>query len=690
MADFFISYNRADKHWAEWIAWNLEANGYTTIIQEWDFRPGGNFVQEMQEATAQSERTIAVLSPHYLGSRFTQPEWNVAFAKDPTGKKKLLLPVRVQKCDLEGLLPQMIYIDLVELSSEEAQGALLAGVQSGRAKRAEAPAFPGSLSEQARPSKAPPAFPGDVAPMRDAVAAETKAAAPKVAPKTTSEVSPKQQITILYKRGVMPDETLMQMLNEELGARGYNVFIDRRLSIGVAWAQEIEDHIRASDAVIPLISPKSLESEILEYELQTAHQAAQIQAGKPRILPVRVGYTGALPTSLALILDALQYSLWQDKSDNAQLVEEITAALKAPASSTIDENEVTWGAVALDSKFYIARATDTEFINAVARQDSIVLVKGARQMGKTSLLARGLQKARDAGAQIVLTDFQTLTEAELNDPTRFCMALCRTFKSQLDLDVSIRSVWDEDAGPGENLAYFLRREVLKKTSAPVVWGMDEVDRLFTSAFGSEIFGLFRSWHNARALDPKGTWARLTLAIAYATEAHLFITDPNQSPFNVGTRLVLEDFTREQVAELNRRYGSPLRDAGERERFYQLVGGYPFLTRCGLSAMAQQGLSLAALEMQEEESEPFGLSLPVKEARVEEDGPWGDHLHRILVMLAKNPGLMEALRGALRGASTLSDTDFYRLRSAGIMVGATASQARPRCQLYQDYLTRHLL
>jgi len=83
--------------------------------------------------------------------------------------------------------------------------------------------------------------------------------------------------------------------------------------------------------------------------------------------------------------------------------------------------------------------------------------------------------------------------------------------------------------------------------------LDEVDRLITCGFGSEVFGLFRSWHNERSLDPSGPWERLTMAIAYATEAHLFITDVNQSPFNVGTRLTVEDFTLSQVADLNERY-----------------------------------------------------------------------------------------------------------------------------------------
>ena len=37
--DFFISYTSADRAWAEWIAWQLEAAGFTTLLQAWDFRP---------------------------------------------------------------------------------------------------------------------------------------------------------------------------------------------------------------------------------------------------------------------------------------------------------------------------------------------------------------------------------------------------------------------------------------------------------------------------------------------------------------------------------------------------------------------------------------------------------------------------------------------------------------------------
>lgn len=161
MTDFFISYNKADREWAEWIAWELEQSGRTVTIQAWDFRPGSNFVLQIQSAAAKSGRTIGVLSPDYLASTYTQPEWAAAFAKDPTGEKQALLFVRVRECKPEGLLPQIVYIDLVDKSEPEAKRELLTGVQPTRAKPEHAPAYPGTrpqtiLSKPRFPASLPP------------------------------------------------------------------------------------------------------------------------------------------------------------------------------------------------------------------------------------------------------------------------------------------------------------------------------------------------------------------------------------------------------------------------------------------------------------------------------------------------------------------------------------------------------
>lgn len=156
--DFFISYTGRDRPWAEWIAWILEEEGYSTVIQAWDFHPGGNFVLDMQQATT-AARTIAVLSSIYLDKPFTTAEWATAFAQDPTSQVRKLIPVRIEKCSPPGLLAQIIYVDIFDCAEGEAQQRLLAGVGDGRMKPAQRPQFPGAIIEREVPTQVP--FPGN-------------------------------------------------------------------------------------------------------------------------------------------------------------------------------------------------------------------------------------------------------------------------------------------------------------------------------------------------------------------------------------------------------------------------------------------------------------------------------------------------------------------------------------------------
>jgi hypothetical protein len=295
-------------------------------------------------------------------------------------------------------------------------------------------------------------------------------------------------------------------------------------------------------------------------------------------------------------------------------------------------------------------------------------------MGKTSLLARGMQFAREQGSRSAATDLQKFNAENFKTVDRLYQTMAESVADQLELTVDPSQTWDSRRGPNANLERFLRKEVLAKVDRPLFWGLDEVDRLFATPFGSEVFGLIRSWHNERALDPSGPWSNLTIGIAYATEAHLFITDINQSPFNVGTRLVLEDFTSAQVSEMNRRYGNPIKSDEELARFYRLVGGHPYLVRRGLDECARRKIPFENFEQQAARDEAF----------------YGDHLRRILVMLVRDNELTEVMRGVLNGQPCPNSESFDRLRSAGLVTGHIPEEARPRCRLYASYLRRHLL
>ena len=482
-----------------------------------------------------------------------------------------------------------------------------------------------------------------------------------------------KRVVLLYKRNAQPDEALLAFLEAQLPGQGYSVFIDRHLRLGTEWLLEIERQVRAADVVVPLVSTASLASEMFEWEVETAHRAAQERHGKPYLVPIRVSLEGPLAGPLGSILDPIQYTMWTGSEDNPRLLEEVLASLRNPPNRREVRIEPAGGAVPLDSEFYVVRPTDAEFRDAVERRDSIVLVKGARQMGKTSLLARGLNQARQAGSKVLLTDFQKLNESDLQSVETFFRALAELIAEKLELDVEPGSVWKAEKAANTNFERFLRREVLKKLGAPLVWGMDEVDRLFNCDFATDVFGLIRSWHNERSLDPEGPWKDLTICIVYATEANLFIKDPNQSPFNVGTKLSLSDFDRKQVAELNTRYGRPLANDAELGQFFEVVGGSPYLVRRGLQELKRPDMSLSRF---------------IEEADGD-DGPFGDHLRRILVMLAKNPALCEAVKRVMNGEREISMDDFVRLRSAGVVSGESAKEVQPRCRLYASFLKRHM-
>src|SRR5205085_1800653 len=141
----------------------------------------------------------------------------------------------------------------------------------------------------------------------------------------------------------------------------------------------------------------------------------------------------------------------------------------------------------------------------------------------------------------------------------------------------------------------------------------------------------------------------------------------------GTRLTLEDFTLEQVMELNSRYGGLLQGRAEAVRFHRLLGGHPYLTQRGLYEMVKNKMTLAAIEQQADRDE----------------GIFGDHLKRTLLSVEQDQALLKELRGFLHSGSGLSHQTFSRLRSAGMVTGDWPREIRLRCELYVSYLKRHL-
>jgi hypothetical protein len=232
--------------------------------------------------------------------------------------------------------------------------------------------------------------------------------------------------------------------------------------------------------------------------------------------------------------------------------------------------------------------------------------------------------------------------------------------------------WLDVFGPSINLDNFMRA-FLEDRDEPLVWFMDEADRIFVTPFSNDFFGVVRSWHNARARDPKGPWSRFTVVIAYATEARLFIRDLNQSPFNVGRHIGLQNFRIDQAADLNERYGKPIERRSDLEALQFLISGQPFLTRRSLELLATKKMSFSTL----------------MDVADRDDGPFADHLRRILISVSHNPAVLSVVRSSLSMKTPTNADGIERLLAAGVLRETSYGGVDLVCDLYTRYLARHI-
>jgi len=142
-------------------------------------------------------------------------------------------------------------------------------------------------------------------------------------------------IFISYKRNVEPDSSLAAQVFEALCGKRHDVFIDRTLKVGQEWAREIEAKVRSSDFLIVFLTAASSASEMVKGEVEIARDQGAKSGKGPRILPVRLAFTGPLPYPLNAHLGPLQYALWRARSDTHRLINELTEAVEGADLPTI-------------------------------------------------------------------------------------------------------------------------------------------------------------------------------------------------------------------------------------------------------------------------------------------------------------------------------------------------------------------
>lgn len=324
------------------------------------------------------------------------------------------------------------------------------------------------------------------------------------------------------------------------------------------------------------------------------------------------------------------------------------------------------------SPFYIERDADERFLKLVSpheRKGVTVTIKAPRQMGKSSLLTKGIAQALNNQKRVVYIDFEQFSEKAYESQTDFLKQFCIYIAKDLGLALDIKSYWDENLDPIRACTDFMEYVVFKSLTAPLVLALDEVDLMLGSPLCSEYFGMLRSWHNLRW---KNGWKSLDLLMVISTEPYMLINKASQSPFNVSPPIVLSEFTEGHVSRLNLLHGSPLTNT-QLAKLLEWFGGQPYLTRLALYEVAVNGVSFE----------------DVIEKSCEDNSPFADHLWRYLEHLMTYPELKEAMVQVITNGTCSFEKSAYRLRSAGL-VRIDGKLITVRNKLYEHYFRSHLL
>jgi hypothetical protein len=498
------------------------------------------------------------------------------------------------------------------------------------------------------------------------------------------------RVFLSYKRHVEPDQTLAREMVAGLSSSGCAVFIDERLTVGQAWAREIEAQVRQSDFLVVFLTAESSRSEMVRGEIEIARRQSACGAG-PRILPVRLAFDGSLPYPLNAYLDGIQYAVWNNPGDTSRLLQELRAAMagQQPTCEAVPHAgplaafqlpppyaaplPVPGGTLDVDDPWYLPRPADATAIAVIQQSGQTLTIKGPRQMGKSSLLMRTIKAALDLGKKVALLDFQLLDEKTKADADQFFRRFTSSIAEQLELPGGIEELWDPGYSNPQNCTRCVERQILKPLNGPCVLAIDETDSIFRTSFSADFFAMLRSWHGLRAHPTRRNWKALDVILSTSTEPAFFIDRPHESPFNVGITLPLEDFLPAQVEQLNALHPSPL---GRRdiERLYALVQGHPYLTRKALYMVASRTPTCGVDEL-------FAHA-------TEDTGPFGDHLRYYLLRLQGKPELISALRQSIERRGSPDELLIYRLQAAGL-VRRESNAVVPRCDLYASYFRERL-
>ncbi|MEZ2225775.1 AAA-like domain-containing protein [Microcoleus sp.] len=241
------------------------------------------------------------------------------------------------------------------------------------------------------------------------------------------------------------------------------------------------------------------------------------------------------------------------------------------------------GSLTNNAPNYVKRHADDDFYNGL-KAGEFCYVLNSRQMGKSSLQVRTIQRLRSEGIACAAIDISEIGNRGVT-PEQWYAGLLRILENNFNLSdvVNVRTWWRDRnfLAPVQRLSEFIETVLLANIASNIVIFIDEIDSILALDFSADDFlALIRSCYNKRANNSEFdrlTWA--LLGVASPTDLCRDKNVSNNTPFNIGKAIELTGFDETEAQPLAAGLAEITDSSQEvlREVLYW-TGGQPFLTQ----------------------------------------------------------------------------------------------------------------